>query len=569
MASTINSISTVLIPTTTNIYNIAVDEVQVIELGPVGPQGIQGAQGATGATGSSITGSTGNTGSQGQTGFTGSTGPTGSTGNVGNTGSTGSTGPTGSTGITGPTGSTGSTGVTGAQGNTGGTGGTGAMGNTGPTGATGSTGATGPIGPTGSTGATGSTGSTGPTGSTGSTGSTGLTGPTGPTGSTGATGANSTVAGPTGPTGSTGATGANSTVAGPTGPTGSTGAAGVIAATAPITYSSGTQTVALNIGSSLTTSASNLIVDSTVVPYLANANTFTASPQQITVNAAGNKGLIIKGAASQTADLQEWQNSAGTVLGGANALAQIYTGSIAPALVATGGATTAATGDGTTATITTTSAHGLAVGDLVTVAGVTPTGYNGTFLVTAVASTTISYANATTGAQTVAGTVSAPAQASVTARSAGSVGLIVKGAASQTADLQEWQNSSGTTISWVNSTGGISLPRTALIRFNGGVGTDRAYITSNTNNDLIFATASGVEGFRLYGGSIPSGALITNSNAGAQGLIIKAAASQTADLQQWQNSAGTVLAKVDANGNITAANYTIDPITAVLLFGGM
>ena len=293
------------------------------------------------------------------------------------------------------------------------------------------------------------------------------------------------------------------------------------------------------------------------------------APQQITVNAAGNKGLIIKGAASQTADLQEWQNSAGTVLGGANALAQIYTGSIAPALVATGGATTAATGDGTTATITTTSAHGLAVGDLVTVAGVTPTGYNGTFLVTAVASTTISYANATTGAQTVAGTVSAPAQASVTARSAGSVGLIVKGAASQTADLQEWQNSSGTTISWVNSTGGISLPRTALIRFNGGVGTDRAYITSNTNNDLIFATASGVEGFRLYGGSIPSGALITNSNAGAQGLIIKAAASQTADLQQWQNSAGTVLAKVDANGNITAANYTIDPITAVLLFGGM
>jgi len=34
MTSTVNSISTVLIPTTTNIYNIAVDEVQVIELGP-------------------------------------------------------------------------------------------------------------------------------------------------------------------------------------------------------------------------------------------------------------------------------------------------------------------------------------------------------------------------------------------------------------------------------------------------------------------------------------------------------------------------------------------------------
>ena len=51
MASTVNSISTVLIPTTTNVYNVAIQENQVIELGPVGPQGIQGAAGVTGATG--------------------------------------------------------------------------------------------------------------------------------------------------------------------------------------------------------------------------------------------------------------------------------------------------------------------------------------------------------------------------------------------------------------------------------------------------------------------------------------------------------------------------------------
>jgi len=72
-----------------------------------------------------------------------------------------------------------------------------------------------------------------------------------------------------------------------------------------------------------------------------------------------------------------------------------------------GGATTAATGNGTTATITTTSAHGLQVGHVVTVAGITPAGYNGTHAVTAVPSSTeLSYANATSGAQTVAGTVS-------------------------------------------------------------------------------------------------------------------------------------------------------------------
>jgi len=72
-----------------------------------------------------------------------------------------------------------------------------------------------------------------------------------------------------------------------------------------------------------------------------------------------------------------------------------------------GGATTAATGNGTTATITTTSAHGLQVGHVVTVAGITPAGYNGTHAVTAVPSSTqLSYASATSGAQTVAGTVS-------------------------------------------------------------------------------------------------------------------------------------------------------------------
>lgn len=76
----------------------------------------------------------------------------------------------------------------------------------------------------------------------------------------------------------------------------------------------------------------------------------------------------------------------------------------------TGGATTAATGTGTVATITTTSAHNLQIGDQVTVAGITPTGYNGTYTITAIPSTTqFSYNNTTTGAQSVAGTVAVSA----------------------------------------------------------------------------------------------------------------------------------------------------------------
>ena len=75
-------------------------------------------------------------------------------------------------------------------------------------------------------------------------------------------------------------------------------------------------------GGTITTSGT-LAIDTTIVPQLANANTFTASPQQITVNAAGNKGLIIKGAASQTADLQQWQDSTGTSLVKINAAGSV------------------------------------------------------------------------------------------------------------------------------------------------------------------------------------------------------------------------------------------------------
>ena len=66
--------------------------------------------------------------------------------------------------------------------------------------------------------------------------------------------------------------------------------------------------------------------------------------------------------------------------------------------------TTVTSGNGTTATITI-GTHTLIIGDVVVVSGITPTGYNGTYTITAVAATTISYASTTTGAQTIAGSV--------------------------------------------------------------------------------------------------------------------------------------------------------------------
>lgn len=69
--------------------------------------------------------------------------------------------------------------------------------------------------------------------------------------------------------------------------------------------------------------------------------------------------------------------------------------------------TTGASGTGTTATLTfaTQASAPFPVGSSIIVSGVTPTAYNGTFVVTACTTTSVSYASTAIGTQTVAGTV--------------------------------------------------------------------------------------------------------------------------------------------------------------------
>lgn len=71
-------------------------------------------------------------------------------------------------------------------------------------------------------------------------------------------------------------------------------------------------------------------------------------------------------------------------------------------------ATLTASGTGTTATLTysTPNTPIYYVGSSITVSGITPSGYNGTYTVTASSNGSVSYANTTTDAQTVAGTIS-------------------------------------------------------------------------------------------------------------------------------------------------------------------
>jgi len=229
---------------------------------------------------------------------------------------------------------------------------------------------------------------------------------------------------------------------------------------------------------------------------------------------AANTAIVAKGATSQTGDLFGYQNSGGTVLGGRNAVAQAYTGSTTTIKSAVGG-TIQSIATGANPLVTMQSTHNIAVGDLVTLASTTGGTYDGTFVVaTTPAATTFTITTALTAGQaSAAGTVSVPAQKSITSRSAATKGIIVRAATSQAVALQEWQDSTGTLKSYVDNVGNIN------------------FSTSGS-----FAQAA--TGRALF---------ITNS-ATTVPMTVKGATSQSANLQEWQNDGGTVIAYVNSGG---------------------
>jgi hypothetical protein len=69
---------------------------------------------------------------------------------------------------------------------------------------------------------------------------------------------------------------------------------------------------------------------------------------------------------------------------------------------------------------------------------------------------------------------------------------------------------------------------------------------------------------------IVGGSTITSSTSSTKGLVIKGAASQSANLQEWQSSNGTVVAAISADGSFSSIS-TSDalPTTTNFMLGGM
>lgn len=371
---------------------------------------------------------------------------------------------------------------------------------------------------------------------------------------------------------------------------------------------------------------------------LIGTSTWMTAELNIQPHTTTRKGIVVRGLASQAENLQEWQNSAGTVLAGVNSGGGITSTGIALTGTApggTGGAAIRISGISPTMEFDDTDqASGVARFWLHVNSGSfyiladdgddgtwnTPhplqiTGRNATFGGTVTGTQIWDGSNRVWSAGNVPSTMvtTDTAQTITGAKTfavtnAAHVPAVFKGAPGQTSDLVQWQDSSGTVLSYISSNGdftatsktvsvgylragnagwidaiplrvhGLTNVTTSVIRaatsqtadltqWQNDAGTVVASISNIGALTVAGSVSAGGEfraGYAGYtdpatgvaasakfrGNSASVGIIASPGTASNAGIVIRGLSSQTANLQEWQNSAGTVLASVNASGQI-------------------
>jgi hypothetical protein len=170
-------------------------------------------------------------------------------------------------------------------------------------------------------------------------------------------------------------------------------------------------------------------------------------------------------------------------------------------------------------------------------------------------------------------------QAGAFATSGSNGKVIVRGLASNTANLQEWQNNAGTALAYVSSDASvIGTPSNCYIGANDNSGGQIIlYGYAGGYGMGLKSTSLGAEVIRFNSGQVTltvgqggnNAGLLVNGNLGSsgsvasfvnagnvasKGIVVKGAASQTGNLQEWQNNAGSVLSAVKSDGSIQPAS---------------
>lgn len=302
------------------------------------------------------------------------------------------------------------------------------------------------------------------------------------------------------------------------------------------------------------------------------SNSFTIGEQVISTGADTNKGLVVKAnSTSQKADLQQWQNSSGEPNSKINAAGQLvlvgtdmYYGSYAQPLIAANyvSATEA------TFTHNFTMVPFTKIGQTVTITGVSGGTYNGIWVITAVSTSSFNVVG--TGFTNIAGTggtAKISPRLTAVSDSQNSVAIVaVSYSSGQNANIQEWHKFNNVAVASVDSSGTFTAESYKISSLYNGVVTNGIY--SAATNYLNFATNSlsrmsitpagqvniNSSSLVLGSGSVAQQFGIVSSSATNIVSVIRGAISQSGDLTQWQSNTGTIAAKIDFAGNLTATS---------------
>jgi hypothetical protein len=113
----------------------------------------------------------------------------------------------------------------------------------------------------------------------------------------------------------------------------------------------------------------------------------------------------------------------------------------------------------------------------------------------------------------------------ITSETNSTIPLVVGGISGQTANIQVWQN----VISSTNTDVAIIFPN--------GAASFRRYLTVG-NTNLPQSTTTALD--------------LSINAASDKGIVVKAATSQTGNLQEWKNSSGDTVSLISNNGNIVS-----------------
>lgn len=165
-------------------------------------------------------------------------------------------------------------------------------------------------------------------------------------------------------------------------------------------------------------------------------------------------------------------------------------------------------------------------------------------------------------------------------------GLIVQGAASQSANLQEWQNNEGGRLGVVSATGDFIIgpssyaygelrvaddgPVLFTLENTAGSGNTEWRFKNTVQETSVGTAITTAAAFEIYdrtrsklrflidttSGKVGIGVdatpdaqlAVDSQNSSNIGIIVQGATSQSANLQEWQNSDGTALASMSASG---------------------